>query len=258
MTARIKEDKRSDAATLLILLFAWEILGAFCFSMFFYCIISSDSGELENEDDDDWEFAPVQAQAPLSPEDQNKSVQKLVENWLQSLGSMGSMGAQNMTRMGAVGAVGGMGMVRGEDEDLTDWDSWLQSAIPEEAHELITNGMSSDKVPVVPFAKLGVKAEQATFGTRVRDNFWQVLGKHLQLPSAKPEMPSSPGSPGSPGVGTQHQSDVKGAGESVQTVQSNQTVESGAGTAEAASMVDADWGLLETVACLHLYLFRTR
>ena len=239
MTARIKEDKRSDAATLLILLFAWEILGAFCFSMFFYCIISSDSGELENEDDDDWEFAPVQAQAPLSPEDQNKSVQKLVENWLQSLGSMGPMGAQNMTMLGGAG----MGMVRGDEDLVTDWDSWLQSAIPEEAHELITNGMSSDKVPVVPFAKLGVKAEQATFGTRVRDNFWQVLGKHLQLPSAKPEMPSSPGSPGSPGVGTQHQSDVKGAGESVQTVQSNQTVE---------SMFDADWGLLETVACLHL------
>ena len=232
------------------------MFGAFCF---FYCVNSSESGELENEDDDDWEFAPVQTQAPtLSPEDQNKSVQKLVENWLQSLGSMGPMGAQSMTQM----LGGGMGMVRGEvDENLvTDWDSWLQSAnIPGEAHELITNGMSSEKVPVVPFAKLGVKAEQATFGTRVRDNFWQVLGKHLQLPSAKPE-PSSPGSPGSPGAGThgtQHQSDVKGPGDAAQTVHCNQSVEPGAGTAEAASMV-ADWGLLETVACLQLYFLHTK
>eukprot|EP00435_Cladocopium_sp_Y103_P027614 s1905_g6.t2 len=209
---------------------------------------NEENKENEENEDEDWEFAPVaQAAAPLSPGDQNKSVQKLLENWLESMGPIGPMGAQNMARM--LGGMTGMGMVRGEDENLvTDWDSWLQSAnIPEEAHELITNGISSDKVPVVPFAKLGVKAEQTTFGTRVRDNFWQVLGKHLQLPSAKPEMPSSPGSPGSPGVGTQHQSDVKGVCDTVQTVQSNQSVESGAGTAGAASMVDADWGLLETV-----------
>ena len=142
----------------------------------------------------------------------------------------------------------------GADEDLvTDWDSWLQSAnIPEEAQELIANGITTgQKVPVVPFAKLGVKAEcPTTFGTRVRDNFWQVLGKHLQLPSAKP-MPSSPSSPAS-GVGTQHHSDVKGTGDTV-TVQNHQSAESGARTAEAASMVDADWGLLETVPCLHSY-----
>ena len=160
------------------------------------------------ENDEDWEFAPVQSQG-ITVEEHNKSVQKLVENWLDSLGPTKP---QEMASMAM-------------EDDTLDWDSWLRGAnIPPEAQDLIANGISGEKVPVVPFAKLGVKAEETTFGAKVRENFWKTLGQHLQLPSVKPEM-SPPGSPTSP-------VEVK-----------TKTVE----TEPAVTMVDADWGLLETV-----------
>ncbi len=160
---------------------------------------------MENED---WAFAPVQSQG-ITVEEHNKSVEKLVENWLDSLGPTKP---QEMASMAM-------------EDDTLDWDSWLRGAnIPPEAQDLIANGISGEKVPVVPFAKLGVKAEETTFGAKVRENFWKTLGKHLQLPSVKPEM-SPPGSPTSP-------VEVK-----------TKTVE----TEPAVTMVDADWGLLESV-----------
>jgi len=166
------------------------------------------SAEREMENDEDWEFAPVQSQG-ITVEEHNKSVQKLVENWLDSLGPTKP---QEMASMAM-------------EDDTLDWDSWLRGAnIPPEAQDLIANGISGEKVPVVPFAKLGVKAEETTFGAKVRENFWKTLGQHLQLPSVKPEM-SPPGSPTSP-------VEVK-----------TKTVE----TEPAVTMVDADWGLLETV-----------
>lgn len=160
------------------------------------------------ENDEDWEFAPVQSQG-ITVEEHNKSVQKLVENWLDSLGPTKPQEMASMVM----------------EDDTLDWDSWLRGAnIPPEAQDLIANGISGEKVPVVPFAKLGVKAEETTFGAKVRENFWKTLGQHLQLPSVKPEM-SPPGSPTSP-------VEVK-----------TKTVE----TEPAVTMVDADWGLLETV-----------
>ena len=161
------------------------------------------------ENDEDWEFAPVAPSQGITAEEHNKSVQKLVENWLDSLGPTKP---QEMASMAM-------------EDDALDWDSWLRGAnIPSEAQDLIANGISGEKVPVVPFAKLGVKAEETTFGAKVRENLWKTLGQHLQLPSVKPEM-SPPGSPTSP-------VEVK-----------TKTVE----TEPAVTMVDADWGLLETV-----------
>ena len=194
-------------------------------------------GFQSGENEDDWEFAPVQEQTPsLSPEDHNKAVQKLVDNWLESIGPTN-------TEM-----VASTEMVPSNDESLvTDWDSWLQSAnIPEEAQELVTKGISSDKVPVVPFAKLGVKAESqsTTFGGKVRENFWTTLGKHLQLPLARPA-PSSPGR-ASGGAHTE----VQGASETETTLTTGHNQSAEPDTAGSA-MVDADWGLLETVAWLH-------
>ena len=133
---------------------------------------------------------------------------------------------------------------------MSDWDSWLVTQeVPFEARELMSSGISQKKVPIMPFFKLGIKeADGEVYGSKVREEFWTSLGKHLQLPSTKPSSPSSGSIPGhkaavsatalaavtavTSGPETQEVNDVDHVDHVDQT-----------GGAET-SMVDVDWGLL--------------
>lgn len=115
------------------------------------------------------------------------------------------------------------------DEELPDWNSWLRSGV-DEAEE------RGDAV--IPFAQLGLADPRSvtTFGAKVRENFWKTLGKHLQLPSATPpELSNSPSNATASPVAT----------EVVKVVAQPAVAPAPEAT---GSMMDADWGLLETAA----------
>ncbi|CAK9023199.1 unnamed protein product [Durusdinium trenchii] len=186
-------------------------------------------------EDDQWGFAPVQSPEGISVEDHNKLVLKLIETWRESMPAPLGLDSQ---------------VSPDSDDKVTDWDSWLQTqSIPEEAQELVRCGVST-RVPIVPFSKLGIKEPDPSrvFGAKVREEFLNSLGKHLQLP--KPT--SSPGSPTSPA-----QNEIKAqtgalaaAGPSVAPVGDGVETDHADRGESMTNMVDADWGLLENVGHL--------
>ncbi|CAJ1362944.1 unnamed protein product, partial [Effrenium voratum] len=138
------------------------------------------------EEDEDWEFAPVQAAA--GQQSLRQKVSEIVETWAQTLKPP---------------------RFEPEDGEAPDWEAWLDQ-VPPEARDFLEGAPGP-----VPFEQLGVDGQEGGFGSKVREHFFNALGKHLQLPKDKDA--SAPSSP---------------SGSSPKAI------------AAQAKPIEADWGLL--------------
>ncbi|CAE7815392.1 mask [Symbiodinium sp. CCMP2592] len=136
----------------------------------------------EEEEDENWAFSA----APTSPEpsaanmeELANSVQQLLSRW-NEVAKLATAGlAMSLEDDGAAG------------EEVPGSDDCIRAAVhmPEEAAQLIQSGVSDGAVSSLPLGLFGAPAspDSSSLGSTVREGFFAALGKHLQLPSAKPE-----------------------------------------------------------------------
>eukprot|EP00928_Gymnodinium_smaydae_P085421 TRINITY_DN6885_c0_g1_i1.p1 TRINITY_DN6885_c0_g1~~TRINITY_DN6885_c0_g1_i1.p1 ORF type:complete len:1749 (-),score=435.44 TRINITY_DN6885_c0_g1_i1:95-4771(-) len=158
--------------------------------------VSAPLGSVGEEDDDgfddDWDFA-APATAPAAPpacgaERLLRGIEEALASWSDRAQRCEACRALRTLEMSSSAGDGDEAAEVLPEDGTNIWEEWLEKdgALPTEARELLARGVSAEATPVVPLAKLGAPPLGLGKGqkpSRVKDVFYQSLGRHMTLPS---------------------------------------------------------------------------